>query len=54
MMFFQLELATLIRVQNLSQTATDFRKKLHIQMIRFKYENKIRKKKNVKRDMPNI
>jgi hypothetical protein len=28
-MIFQLELATLIRVQNLSQTATDFREKLH-------------------------
>jgi hypothetical protein len=29
-MIFQLKLATLIRVQNLSQTATDFQKKLHI------------------------
>jgi hypothetical protein len=29
-MIFQLKLATLIRVQKLSKTATDFRKKMHI------------------------
>jgi hypothetical protein len=51
----QFELATLIRVQNLSQAATDFRKKWHnwdlyrIIMnatVKFKYENiKLEKKK---------
>jgi hypothetical protein len=31
--FFQFKLTTLIRVQNLSQTATDFRKKMHLWVV---------------------
>jgi hypothetical protein len=60
----QFELATLIRVQNLSQAATDFRKKWHnwdlyrIIMnatVKFKYENiKLERKKNVMQYMPHI
>jgi hypothetical protein len=69
-MIFSAWVATLVRVQNLSKTAFDFgkngaffnhktmffvkRENLLSKLITFKYENIKLKKKNVKRNMPNI
>jgi hypothetical protein len=74
-MIFWSYVIILIRVQNLSQTRSDFgengaffyftftlypycvfdkRDQLLSQLIKFKYENIKLKKKNVKRNMPNI
>jgi hypothetical protein len=63
MVFFQFDLATLIWVQNLSQTASVFRKTWYFwdlhrinlnNNIYSKYENVKLKKKNVERNFPNI